>query len=452
MILVKQLFFDQLRWFRIDRLEHQLKDYVETTLKLFWQRQTVFLFSMILTISYFDSTLMLFCYVLILITEMFDVLIARSTNEWVDLSPSTANKFLTLIMANTILSASAIGFWVTLLAQQQGVGGHFMPLFFLFSASLFAAMHNHQLMPVLSLRLIIYGAAFLLIPLQDIWLVRPDLGSELWLNFFTVVFVLYFIIDSSLSFIRLYRNGLRQLEELSLEYIKSKAAHEAKAEFVAVISHELRTPLTSIKGALDMVNLGALGPVPKKMNKALKLAGDNGDRLANLIDDLLDIQKMEAETMIFRFDKLNVSQLIRDAVNSTSGLADSRGITINAVLAEGDVFINGDKSRLMQVMTNLLSNALKFSHEGDCVEVSFEATHDKVRILVKDSGIGIPEGSEDKVFGKFSQVDSSDKRQFGGTGLGMNLSKRIVERHNGNISYISKLGSGTTFCCEFERT
>ena len=323
MALVKRLFFDQLRWFSIDRLERQLKDYVERTLSLFWQRQIMFLLSIILTVFYFDFIKTLFCYALILLTEVLDVLIAKRINEWTDLSLSAANKFLALIVVNTIFSAAAIGFWVILLAQQQGVGGHFMPLFFLFSASLFASMNNHQLLPALTLRLIIYGSTFLFIPLHDIWLVRPDLGSELWLNFFTVIFVLYFIIDSSVSFLRLYRNGVRQLEELSREYEKVKAAHDAKSEFLATVSHELRTPLTAIKGVLDLANFGALGQVPKKMNRALEIAGKNSNHLAYLINDLLDLQKMETDEMVFRFDKLNVGQLILDAVDATNALADS---------------------------------------------------------------------------------------------------------------------------------
>lgn len=451
MALFKLRLFGQPEWFRIDRLEHQLKDYAAATLNLFWQRQTGLLLSLILTIFYFDVIKVLFCYGLIFITEMLDILIAKRINKWTDLNPKSANNFLTLILTSTFLSAVTVGYWVIQLAQQQGVGGHFMPLFFLFSASLFAAMNNHQLLPVLTFRLIIYGATFLFIPLYDIWLVRPDLGSELWLNFFAVIFVLYFIIDSSFSFLRLYRNGLQQLEELSLEYEKVKAANEAKSEFLAVVSHELRTPLTAIKGVLDLVNFGAYGRAPEEMTKALEVAGKNSSQLADLINNLLDLQKIEAGKMTYNFETLNVRQLVLDAVDSIEGTARSLGLTINTALAKGEVFINGDKLRLMQMMANLLSNALKFSHEGGCVEVGFEAIDDKVRIFVKDSGVGIPEGSENQVFERFSQVDSSDVRKFGGTGLGMNITKQIVERHNGTISYKSELGNGTTFLCEFKR-
>lgn len=450
MALFKRLLFEQSKWFRIDRLEHQLKDYVETTLRLFWQRQALFLLSMILTIFYFDSEKTFYCYGLILITEILDVLIAKRVNKWTNLSPKTANIFLNAIVVNTILSAAAVALWIILLAQQQGVGGHFMPLFFLFSASLFAAMNNHQLLPALVIRLLIYGVTFLFIPLRDIWLVGPDLGSELWLNFFTILFVVFFIIDSSFSFLRLYRNGLLQLEELAQENEKVKAADLAKSEFLAIVSHELRTPLSAITGMLELVKIGTYGPVPKELDKPLEIAKKNSIQLTDLVNDLLDLQTMELGKMTFRFEKLNVRDLILDSVDTSNATANFLGLAINTDFPDQDAFINGDKSRLMQMMANLLSNALKFSLEKGHVIVGYVATNDKVCITVIDNGTGIPEGSENQVFGRFSQVDSSATRGFGGTGLGMCITKQIVERHNGRISYESELGRGTIFYCEFD--
>ena len=141
-----------------------------------------------------------------------------------------------------------------------------------------------------------------------------------------------------------------------------------------------------------------------------------------------------------------------EAVEANRGYADSLGMEIETDFPDAleDVSINGDTRRLMQVMSNIVSNALKFSKEGGCVRVGYEVSGDKVRLLVTDNGIGIPEGSEDQVFWKFTQVDSTDQREVGGTGLGMNITRKIVENHGGTITYESEVGQGTTFIVELD--
>lgn len=434
----------------IQRLERQLKDYINVSENLIWQRQAIFLSATLLAAFYFSPAISFSSYAAVLFTEVLDLILARNVNHWKDHDPRKAQKFLIWVMINTVLSASAISIFVIQVTLQQTSGGHFTPLFFLFAASLFAAVNNHQLLPALFLRLGIYGATFIFIATWDLIRLRPPIGSDEWLQFFTVAFVMYFIVDCSFVFLKLYRRGLVQIEEITAEHQKTKAALEVKSQFLSTVSHELRTPLTSIKGTLDLINSGVMGPLPEQMKPVLSVAGKNSKRLADLIDDLLDLQKIEAGEMAFRFNMLNVSDLISDSVSLSQGYADQMGVTIQVSHCDEDLYINGDADRLSQVMANLISNASKFSHKGGIVDVSVKRIGEKVRIFVKDTGVGIPENAKERVFGRFSQVDSSDQRRVGGTGLGMSISKKIIERHDGQIDYESTLGLGTTFFIEFD--
>jgi signal transduction histidine kinase len=450
MAIVEEFSFIKDDWVPIDRLQRQLKDYVNVSDNLIWRRQGIFLATILLAASYFDPLISITCYAAILFTEVMDLILSRHVKAWNDKDPQKGRRFLIWVMFNTLASASAISLAVVMITLQQTSGGHFTPLFFLFAASLFAAVNNHQVLPALILRLIIYGATFVFIATWDIIRLNPPLNSEQWLQFFTVAFVMYFIVDCSFVFLKLYRRGLAQIEEITQEHQKTKAALEIKSQFLSTVSHELRTPLTSIKGTLDLVNSGVMGPVPEPMQAVLTIAARNSKRLADLIDDLLDLQKIEAGEMAFRFSLLNVRDLVAESVSMSQGYADQMDVALRAHLPDEDLFINGDADRLTQVMANLISNASKFSHKGGAVDVSIKRIKNKVRIFVKDTGVGIPENAKERVFGRFSQVDSSDQRRVGGTGLGMNISKKIVERHDGQIDYESSLGKGTTFFIEFD--
>lgn len=431
-------------------LERRLKDYVDVSKKLLLQRQAIFLAATMLGTFYFNPYIAVSCYSLVLLSEILDLVMTWRIEQWNDHSDSKARLFLIWVMVNTLISAGAISLFVIMIALQQTEGGHFTPLFFLFAASLFAAMNNHQLIPALGLRLAIYAGTFLYIALMDILPNPPPLNSRPWLQFFTTVFVLYFILDCSFVFLRLYRKGLKQLDDLRVEHEKTMRAYEVKSKFLSTVSHELRTPLTSIKASVDLINSGALGSLPDKMVPILQIAGKNSKRLADLINDLLDVQKIEAGEMIYHFSTVNLRTLVQESVEANKSFADQLGIGIVTSLPEDDAHVDGDEARLMQVMANLLSNSLKFSRKGANVEVAVTRHDGRVRISVKDSGIGIAEGSRELVFGKFTQVDSSDQRRAGGTGLGMHISKQIVDRHNGLIDFTSELGQGTTFFIEFE--
>jgi len=432
-----------------DHLERRLKDYVDVSKKLLFQRQAIFLAATILGAFYFDPWISFGCYSGVLFSEILDMVLNRQIEKWNDHSQSKARFFLTWVMINTFFSAGAIGMFIIATALQE-TGGHYTTLFFLFAASLFAAMNNHQLMPALTLRLVIYAATFVYVSLMDILPDPPPLNELPWLQFFTTVFVLYFILDCSFVFLKLYRKGLKQLDDLRIEHERAVQAYEVKSKFLSTVSHELRTPLTSIKASVDLINSGMIGKVPENMVPILQIAGKNSKRLADLINDLLDVQKIEAGEMAYHFTTVNLRHLVQESIESNKGFADQLGIGVDATFPEDDAYVHGDEQRLMQVMANLLSNALKFSRPSSRVEVSVQRKGAKVMILVKDSGLGIAPGSRHLVFGKFTQVDSSDQRRVGGTGLGMHITKQIVEKHGGHIDFVSEIGQGSTFFVEFE--
>ena len=427
-------------------LLQNLRDYASVSFALIWQRQAIFLSAAALTAFYFDPWKAIVFYSVILLCEVQDLLIARRVAHLERHERAAIHRSFLWIMVNTLMSSLAISIYAISVALMQTLGGYFTPLFFLFAAALFAAMHNHQLVSALVLRLTVYGMSFLFIVVKDIWIEKPELSSELWLQFFTIIFVMFFLIDCSIVFLKLYRRNLAQLEQLRREHEAAKAALVVKSQFVSTVSHELRTPLTSIKGALDLMDTGALGKVPPLMVPVMNVASRNSLRLAKLIDDLLDLQKFEAGEMRFRSETVNLQALAQEVVASNQGLAEKHSVVLKqGRMDEAPLRVVADEARLVQVVVNMISNAAKFSLKGGEVVVGCLRRGDKARLFVTDHGIGIPEGNRDKVFGRFTQVDSSDNRGFGGTGLGMHISKEIVDRFGGSIDYQSEPGKGSTF-------
>ncbi|MDP3340167.1 histidine kinase N-terminal 7TM domain-containing protein [Frigidibacter sp.] len=232
---------------------------------------------------------------------------------------------------------------------------------------------------------------------------------------------------------------------LRLAAENARAAALAKSQFLAVVSHELRTPLTSIKGALDLLNNSVTGELPEATRRIVQIAANNSKRLTTLIEDLLDLQQIEQGTLTVTRQRIDMGHLVQDAVVEAADLARSLDVTLTLAEPAEPVMVDGDPRRLMQVMGNVLSNACKFSGNGARVEVSVLREQGRVRVLVKDSGPGIPEGAQDTVFGQFSQLDSSGTRRVGGSGLGLHIARWILDQHGGRISYDSVLGEGTTF-------
>jgi PAS domain S-box-containing protein len=221
--------------------------------------------------------------------------------------------------------------------------------------------------------------------------------------------------------------------------------NRVKDEFVATVSHELRTPLTSIKGSLGLLKSETLGALPEQMKSMIEIAYNNSDRLVLLINDILDIQKFEAGRMDLNLKTIDPVELVKKSIEVNQGYSDEYKTPFVLKEANPGLLIEGDEGRLMQVLSNLLSNAAKFSPEGSTVELSVDKDDGMVLISVTDQGHGIAEENQDQIFEKFTQVDSTDTRQIGGTGLGLSISKSIVEEHGGLMDFESKLDPGSTF-------
>ncbi|WP_297754886.1 HAMP domain-containing sensor histidine kinase [uncultured Shimia sp.] len=426
-------------------LARQIKDYCQVGIDLIWQRQIIFGAALALAAFYYDVWLALGVLVFVLTSEIYDCWVFKRALNWNGKDRSTEKRFMWQIYIGTILSASVISGYAIGIAVLQGHTTHFMPLFFLFAAALFAAMNNHQLKSVLTIRLLIYGATFLYIPIRDIVLTDAPLKSELWAQLFTSLFVLFFIIDSSRHYLQLYRTQVAQMRQLRVEHENSQMAYRAKTEFVSTMSHELRTPLTSIKGSVDLVNSGILGELPDQVSKTLKVAQRNCTRLLTLINEILDLQSVESGRVTFETETLDLGETIEQSVSDNEPFASRLNVQVDFTAPAGSVWVNSDRARLQQVFSNILSNAAKFSPADSTVDVRTEVGQSHVDILFSDKGIGLSEEDYDKVFDRFTQIDSSDTRQIGGTGLGMNISKRIMEALGGSISYRKNPDRGTTF-------
>ncbi len=234
-------------------------------------------------------------------------------------------------------------------------------------------------------------------------------------------------------------------EALREAVVRAEAANRAKSEFLAVISHELRTPMTSLKGGLDLVLHGVVGELSDPVRNLLGIAQKNSVRLQKLIDDILDLQKLDLNAVTLKPQALDPTQFLRETIQEHEGHAAEAKVRISLNSDVGDRRVSADPYRLKQIVGNVLSNAVKFSPKGGHVECSALVMDDTLRISIRDSGIGIPENAQDQVFGRFSQVDSSSTRASEGSGLGMHIAKLLIERMGGAISYESRLGEGTTF-------
>jgi len=222
-------------------------------------------------------------------------------------------------------------------------------------------------------------------------------------------------------------------------------AEKAKSEFIATVNHELRTPLTSLKGALDLIKSGVAGKLPDKAGGLIDVADRSSARLGYLINNLLDAEKIEKGNIVSGMERVDISHVIEDAIREMSSHSMTRKNRIYSFGTASPVCVMGDRDRLFQVVENLLSNALKFSNDGDIVEVAIVREKTMVRVSVKDFGIGMPEDIRARIFDRFTQADSTDHRKAGGVGLGLSIVKAIIDDHGGTINCVSEVGKGTTF-------
>ncbi|HEY7319668.1 MAG TPA: ATP-binding protein [Candidatus Binatia bacterium] len=242
----------------------------------------------------------------------------------------------------------------------------------------------------------------------------------------------------------LYENQRAAAQELQMLNTRLTEASKAKSEFLANMSHELRTPMNAILGFVEMLLDDIYGEVPPSLREPLVDVQVNGKHLLNLINDVLDLSKIEAGRMELVLDEYSVQDVVETVRTSLQSLALEKGLGFVAAAADDIPIAFGDGRRITQCLMNLVGNALKFCKRGR-VAVWVERQGDNLLYHVSDTGIGIPKEELKNIFSEFRQVDTALTREFSGTGLGLNITKKFVEMHGGRIWVESELGKGSTF-------
>ena len=234
-------------------------------------------------------------------------------------------------------------------------------------------------------------------------------------------------------------------------YERTKELDRMKSEFVAVVSHEVRTPLTSIKGSLELLGDERFHVLPPPQKELLSICQANAERLINLINDILDFSKLESSKLSLQFETVDLGRLVPEAVDHIRNLAAMKGVGIDVHVEGSAGVIEADPMRIAQVITNLLGNAIKFSPENGKIEIWARGDDLEATVDVRDFGKGIAPRDLSRLFQRFAQLDSSTTRKAGGTGLGLVISKGIVEQHGGKIWVESTLEKGSTFSFSLPR-
>ncbi|MGD0797146.1 MAG: ATP-binding protein [Acidobacteriaceae bacterium] len=264
------------------------------------------------------------------------------------------------------------------------------------------------------------------------------------------------------------RKEQRAIEELSsalkhsrdyAELQKDKLALRSdldtlKDEFISTVSHELRTPLTSIRGALGLLSAGLMGNVDPRAQNLLRIASSNTERLIRLINDILDLERMESGRAPLNLRRCSIFDLAREAMDSMTGMAAAAEVRLELTshAARDAIYFDADSDRILQVLTNLLSNAIKFSPTDSVVSVEIDAHADSLLLKVVDHGRGIPADKLEPIFDRFQQVEASDASKKGGTGLGLAICRSIVQQHGGAIwAEQNEDAPGTTLWVQFTR-
>jgi signal transduction histidine kinase len=221
-------------------------------------------------------------------------------------------------------------------------------------------------------------------------------------------------------------------------------ASRHKSQFLANMSHELRTPLNAILGYAELLVDGIYGELPGKPRGVIERIHNNGKHLLALINDVLDLAKIEAGQLTLTIEDYNLPEVVQSVVTATEPLAASKGLKFTVELQDNVPMAHGDARRVSQVLLNLVGNAIKFTDEGE-VEIRANVEKGQFVLTVRDTGPGIADADKERIFGEFQQIDNTNTRKKGGTGLGLAISKRMVEMQGGTISVDSALGKGSTF-------
>jgi signal transduction histidine kinase len=264
------------------------------------------------------------------------------------------------------------------------------------------------------------------------------------------------------------RLGVREVDEVAQAFARAdqlvkertaerddaeKKEEEAKiltsvmTEFVNNVSHELRTPLTSIAASLGLLAGGSLQPLPQPAARLVLLAHNNVQRLVRLVNDILDIARLDSGKAKFNYASIDLLVCVKQAVDASDAIAQGKDLSMRLDAQEGCI-VRADGDRLIQVLTNLLSNAIKFSPQRGEIVVTVERTKRMGRVTVRDHGCGVPDEFRPRIFARFAQAETGDARQRGGSGLGLNIARQIVTYHDGTIAFENAPDGGAVFYFE----
>jgi PAS domain S-box-containing protein len=252
--------------------------------------------------------------------------------------------------------------------------------------------------------------------------------------------------------LELYSNPVQSAggEHLGRLYVFRDVTHERavdrmKSEFVSLVSHELRTPLTSIKGYVDLLLEGDAGALNGEQAEYLGIVKNNADRLVNLINDLLDVSRIESGNIQLQRTSLDIAQSIREVASSLKPQIEEKGQQLELNIPEALPAVSGDAGRVTQILTNLLSNAYKYTPAGGTITITASAQKSMVRVDVRDTGIGLSPEEQAQLFTRFFRARNQTTQEVGGTGLGLSITRSLVEMHGGEIIVSSAPGQGSTF-------
>jgi two-component system phosphate regulon sensor histidine kinase PhoR len=227
---------------------------------------------------------------------------------------------------------------------------------------------------------------------------------------------------------------------------KQKELEVMKSNFVSIVSHELRTPLHSIRGFVDVILMGKTGEINEIQRDFLETTRDQTKYLQNMISDLLDLTQFESGRINLNLEEISIAELIDEVTTKLGPLANEAEITLCKSIAPGLSLIHADRTRLLQVLTNLVDNAIKFTPAGGRISLEAFDNGAQVQVRVSDTGVGVPPNEREKIFHRFYQIDSSSTRAYRGTGLGLAICKYIIEAHRGRIWVENNDPQGSIFC------